>query len=99
MGYLVDTTTPAYAAAKPALAEAFDHDVVEMGSGGSVPIVPMLAEAFPGMAVLIVGAPATSARTTTRSMRASTSPTSNGSCSPRRCSSATWATWPEARRC
>ena len=27
-----------------------------MGSGGSVPIVPMLAEAFPGMAVLIWGA-------------------------------------------
>jgi acetylornithine deacetylase/succinyl-diaminopimelate desuccinylase-like protein len=56
MGYLVDTTTPAYAAAKEALAEAFDHDVVEMGSGGSVPIVPMLARAFPGMAVLIWGA-------------------------------------------
>ncbi|MEZ0233589.1 MAG: M20/M25/M40 family metallo-hydrolase [Actinomycetota bacterium] len=56
MGYLVDTTTPAYAAAKAALAEAFEHDVVEMGSGGSVPIVPMLAETFPGMAVLIWGA-------------------------------------------
>jgi cysteinylglycine-S-conjugate dipeptidase len=56
MGYLVDTTTPAYAAAKSALAEAFAHDVVEMGSGGSVPIVPMLAGAFPGMAVLIWGA-------------------------------------------
>jgi acetylornithine deacetylase/succinyl-diaminopimelate desuccinylase-like protein len=56
MGYMVDTTTPAYAAAKLALAEAFEHDVVEMGSGGSVPIVPMLARAFPGMAVLIWGA-------------------------------------------
>lgn len=56
MGYLVNTSTPAYAAAKSALAEAFDHEVVEMGSGGSVPIVPMLAETFPGMAVIIVGA-------------------------------------------
>jgi len=56
MGYMVDTTTSAYAAAKGALAEAFEHEVVEMGSGGSVPIVPMLAEAFPGMAVLIWGA-------------------------------------------
>ena len=56
MGYLVDTSTPAYTAAKSALAEAFQHDVVEMGSGGSVPIVPMLAETFPGMAVIIVGA-------------------------------------------
>jgi acetylornithine deacetylase/succinyl-diaminopimelate desuccinylase-like protein len=27
-----------------------------MGSGGSVPIVPMLAETFPGIAVLIWGA-------------------------------------------
>ncbi|HET6715439.1 MAG TPA: M20/M25/M40 family metallo-hydrolase [Actinomycetota bacterium] len=56
MGYMVDTTTPAYAVAKSALADAFEHEVVEMGSGGSVPIVPMLAEAFPGMAVLIWGA-------------------------------------------
>lgn len=56
MGYLVDASTPSYAAAKAALAEAFDHEVVEMGSGGSVPIVPMLAETFPGMAVLIWGA-------------------------------------------
>ena len=56
MGYLVDTTTPAFAAAKSALAEAFDHEVVEMGSGGSVPIVPMLAQTFPDMAVIIVGA-------------------------------------------
>ena len=56
MGYLVDTTTPAYGAATRALAEAFEHEVVEMGSGGSVPIVPMLARTFPGMAVLIWGA-------------------------------------------
>jgi len=55
-GYLVDTSTPAFGAATAALAEAFGHDVVEMGSGGSVPIVPMLAETFPGMAVLIWGA-------------------------------------------
>jgi acetylornithine deacetylase/succinyl-diaminopimelate desuccinylase-like protein len=56
MGYLVDTTTPAYAAAKDALAEAFGREVVEIGSGGSIPLVPLLAETFPGMAVLIVGA-------------------------------------------
>lgn len=56
MGYLVDTTTPDYAAARDALAEAFDHDVVEVGSGGSIPLVPMLAETFPGIDVLIVGA-------------------------------------------
>lgn len=55
-GYLVDTSTPAYAAAKAAMAEAFDHDVVEIGSGGSIPLVAMLAETFPGIAVLIWGA-------------------------------------------
>jgi acetylornithine deacetylase/succinyl-diaminopimelate desuccinylase-like protein len=57
MGYLVDTSTPAYGAAKQALAEAFDApDVVEIGSGGSIPLVPLLAETFPGIQVLIVGA-------------------------------------------
>jgi acetylornithine deacetylase/succinyl-diaminopimelate desuccinylase-like protein len=55
-GYLVDTSAPAFRAARDALTEAFGHDVVEMGSGGSVPIVPMLAETFPGIAVLIWGA-------------------------------------------
>jgi acetylornithine deacetylase/succinyl-diaminopimelate desuccinylase-like protein len=56
MGYLVDTTTAAYRAAKQALGEAFDADVVEMGSGGSIPLVPLLAQTFPGLPVLIWGA-------------------------------------------
>jgi acetylornithine deacetylase/succinyl-diaminopimelate desuccinylase-like protein len=56
MGYMVDTTTSACEAAKSALADAFGRDVIEMGSGGSVPLVPMLAETFPGIAVLIWGA-------------------------------------------
>ena len=56
MGYLVDTTTTAYRAAKQALGEAFDADVVEMGSGGSIPLVPLLAQTFPGLPVLIWGA-------------------------------------------
>ncbi len=56
MGYMVDDTTDAYAVARHALAEAFGADVVEIGSGGSIPLIPMLAETFPGIAVLIVGA-------------------------------------------
>jgi acetylornithine deacetylase/succinyl-diaminopimelate desuccinylase-like protein len=56
MGYLVDTSTSAYRAAKEALAEAFGAEVVEMGSGGSIPLVPLLAETFPGLPVLIWGA-------------------------------------------
>jgi acetylornithine deacetylase/succinyl-diaminopimelate desuccinylase-like protein len=57
MGYLVDPSTDAYRATVRALSEAFDgKDVVEMGSGGSIPLVPLLAETFPGIQVLIVGA-------------------------------------------
>ncbi len=56
MGYMVDTSTPAYAAAKEALSEAFGAAVEEHGSGGSIPLVPLLAETFPGIAVLIWGA-------------------------------------------
>jgi acetylornithine deacetylase/succinyl-diaminopimelate desuccinylase-like protein len=55
-GYIVDASTPAYGAAMSALATAFDHKVAEMGSGGSIPLVPMLAETFPGIEVLIWGA-------------------------------------------
>jgi cysteinylglycine-S-conjugate dipeptidase len=56
MGYMVDTTTPAYRAAREALAEAFGAEVMEMGSGGSIPLVPLLAQTFPGLPVLIWGA-------------------------------------------
>lgn len=55
-GYMVDTSTAAYAAAKTALAEAFGAEVMEIGSGGSIPIVPVLVRTFPEMAVLIWGA-------------------------------------------
>ncbi|MET0800338.1 MAG: M20/M25/M40 family metallo-hydrolase [Actinomycetota bacterium] len=54
-GYLVDASSPASKAAKAALSEAFAAEVVEMGSGGSIPLVPMLAEAFPEIQVLIWG--------------------------------------------
>jgi acetylornithine deacetylase/succinyl-diaminopimelate desuccinylase-like protein len=55
-GYLVDTSHPAYSAARRALAEAYDREVVEAGSGGSIPLVPMLSETFPGVAILMWGA-------------------------------------------
>jgi acetylornithine deacetylase/succinyl-diaminopimelate desuccinylase-like protein len=55
-GYIVDASTPTYKAATTALSTAFDHKVVEMGSGGSIPLVPMLADIFPGIEVLIWGA-------------------------------------------
>ncbi len=55
-GYMVDTATPGYAAGLRAMAEAFGSEVIEMGSGGSIPLVPMLADTFPGIAVLMWGA-------------------------------------------
>ena len=56
MGYLVDTGTAPYRAAVEAMREAFERGVMEVGSGGSIPLVPRLAAAFPGIAVLIWGA-------------------------------------------
>jgi acetylornithine deacetylase/succinyl-diaminopimelate desuccinylase-like protein len=55
-GYLVDTSTSASRAAIDALGRAYERDVVEMGSGGSIPLVPMLTRTFPGIEVLIWGA-------------------------------------------
>lgn len=55
-GYMVDTSAPALHAAREALQEAYGSDVMETGSGGSIPLVPMLAATFPGIAVLMWGA-------------------------------------------
>jgi acetylornithine deacetylase/succinyl-diaminopimelate desuccinylase-like protein len=55
-GYMVDTSAPELHAARDALEEAYGSDVMETGSGGSIPLVPMLAETFPGIAVLMWGA-------------------------------------------
>jgi acetylornithine deacetylase/succinyl-diaminopimelate desuccinylase-like protein len=55
-GHLVDTTRPASRAAMDALAQAYGRDAIEMGSGGSIPLVPMLTRTFPGIEVLIWGA-------------------------------------------
>jgi acetylornithine deacetylase/succinyl-diaminopimelate desuccinylase-like protein len=55
-GYLVDTSSPTSRAAMKALAQAYGRDAIEVGSGGSIPLVPMLTETFPGIEVLIWGA-------------------------------------------
>lgn len=55
-GYLVDTDVPAYRAARAAMAEAWGREAIDTGSGGSIPLVPMLAETFPGIAILLWGA-------------------------------------------
>jgi cysteinylglycine-S-conjugate dipeptidase len=55
-GYMVDTSSPTSRAAVEALTQAYDRDAIEVGSGGSIPLVPMLTETFPGIEVLIWGA-------------------------------------------
>lgn len=55
-GYMVDTSTRACRAAMDALAQAYGRDAIEVGSGGSIPLVPMLTQTFPGIEVLIWGA-------------------------------------------
>jgi acetylornithine deacetylase/succinyl-diaminopimelate desuccinylase-like protein len=55
-GYLVDTSAAAVRVARGALSAAYGREVVEIGSGGSIPLVPMLAETFPGIALLMLGA-------------------------------------------
>jgi acetylornithine deacetylase/succinyl-diaminopimelate desuccinylase-like protein len=56
LGFAVPTGGPAHRAAREALAEAYGRDVVEVGSGGSIPLIPVLAEAFPSAELLLVGA-------------------------------------------
>jgi acetylornithine deacetylase/succinyl-diaminopimelate desuccinylase-like protein len=55
-GYIVDTSSRASRAAMDALARAYGREAIEVGSGGSIPLVPMLTETFPGIEVLIWGA-------------------------------------------
>jgi acetylornithine deacetylase/succinyl-diaminopimelate desuccinylase-like protein len=55
-GYLVDTSSATFAAAREALRSVFDRDVVELGSGGSIPLVPLLVRTFPDIQVLMWGA-------------------------------------------
>src|SRR5919201_2478936 len=55
-GYLVDTDSPTSRAALAALSEAYGREAIELGSGGSIPLVPMLKRTFPGIEVLIWGA-------------------------------------------
>ena len=39
-----------------ALAQAYGREAIEMGSGGSIPLVPMLTRTFPGIEILMWGA-------------------------------------------
>src|SRR3954463_7397209 len=55
-GHIVDTSSTAFTAVREALIDAFDHDVVEIGSGGSIPLVPLLVDTFPEIQIVMWGA-------------------------------------------
>lgn len=55
-GYLADTSGPVYAAMATAMRTAYDADTVEIGSGGSIPLVSVLTEVSPAATILLVGA-------------------------------------------
>jgi cysteinylglycine-S-conjugate dipeptidase len=53
---VLPTTGPAYAAARTALAEAWDGVApVDMGTGGSIPFIAEFQETFPGATILVTG--------------------------------------------
>jgi acetylornithine deacetylase/succinyl-diaminopimelate desuccinylase-like protein len=54
-GFAAATDGPAYAAARAAWAQAWGAEVVQAGSGGSIPIVSALAGALPDAEALLVG--------------------------------------------
>jgi cysteinylglycine-S-conjugate dipeptidase len=55
-GMRVNTDGPAFAAMERAMRTAFGREVVQSGSGGSVPLVPELSAALPDAEILMYGA-------------------------------------------
>jgi len=54
--FAVQAEGEVFGAAREAMAEAWGRETVDMGSGGSIPLVPLLSRTFPGIAVLLFGA-------------------------------------------
>ena len=55
-GLMIPTGGPAFAGMSRAMETAYGRPVVLSGSGGSVPLVPILSRALPGAEILIFGA-------------------------------------------
>jgi acetylornithine deacetylase/succinyl-diaminopimelate desuccinylase-like protein len=55
-GLRMPSDGPAYAAMRRAMRAAYGRAPVEVGSGGSVPLVPVLSRAFPDAEILVFGA-------------------------------------------
>jgi acetylornithine deacetylase/succinyl-diaminopimelate desuccinylase-like protein len=54
-GYEVDTANPYFEACKKAMKDAWGVEAVDMGEGGSIPLVPEFASSMPGTAILMTG--------------------------------------------
>jgi len=54
--YAIDPSGPAFDAARAAYRDAYGRDMVEIGSGGTIPFVARFADAFPDAAILVVSA-------------------------------------------
>ena len=55
-GVRVDTTGPAYAAAREAMLQAYGRLAVEIGAGGSIPLIDSRTAAVPDAEILLFGA-------------------------------------------
>lgn len=53
--YAIDATGPVYDAAREAFREAWGHDAVDTGVGGSIPFIAEFARAFPDAKILVTG--------------------------------------------
>ncbi|MCT7660537.1 dipeptidase [Mycobacterium deserti] len=68
--YVIDATGPVYDAARAAFRDAWGHDPVDTGVGGSIPFIAEFAEAFPAAKILVTGVedPATQAHSVNESL-------------------------------
>lgn len=60
-GFVADTSGPVYEAMWEAMHAAYDADPVEVGSGGSIPLVAVLREVAPKATIVLCGAQDTAA--------------------------------------
>lgn len=53
--YAIDASGPVYDAARAAFSQAWGHEPVDMGMGGSIPFIAEFAAAFPDATILVTG--------------------------------------------
>lgn len=53
--YAIAASGPVYDAARSAFREAWGHDAVDTGVGGSIPFIAEFAAAFPDAKILVTG--------------------------------------------